>query len=240
MPGGDTLPRSAVSHRHRRHRLRPDGLRDEPRDDADPGDLYRGECQPLFTELPIDSRRPSLDVLFITDRARAKQPDNPPYTTERSRSMAFGSAIIEFGEDVSWDALVKESTAPQRANPLQLKLGPTTELGRFPAIPYEVVVGSDGIRRVPAVVEAYEKAKQQLQAEIARRLAIARRKEVVLFVHGYNASFESAALTMGELCHFLGRDFVCGMFSWPAGGREACSSATTSTGNRPNTRWRTC
>src|SRR4029450_2584360 len=56
--------------------------------------------------------------------------------------------------------------------------------------------------------------------EIARRLAIAHRKEVVLFVHGDNTIFESAALTMGELCHFLGRDFVCGIFTWPAGGHR--------------------
>jgi esterase/lipase superfamily enzyme len=40
----------------------------------------------------------------------------------------------------------------------------------------------------------------------------------VLFVHGYSDSFEDAALTMGELCHFLGREFVCGIFTWPAGG----------------------
>ncbi len=128
--------------------------------------------------------------------------------------------MVEFGDDISWDVLVKESTATQRVNSLQLKLGPTTELGRFPAIPYEVVVAPDGIRRVPAVVEAYGKAKQQLQAEIARRLANAHRKDVVLFVHGYNTSFESAALTMGEMCHFLGRDFVCGIFTWPAGGHQ--------------------
>ena len=25
---------------------------------------------------------------------------------------------------------------------------------------------------------------------------------------------------MGELCHFLGREFVCGIFTWPAGGRR--------------------
>ena len=134
--------------------------------------------------------------------------------------MAFGSTVIEFGEHVSWDVLVKESIATQRVNPVQLKLGPTTELGRFPAIPYEVVVARDGWRRAAATVEAYEKAKEQLQTEIARRLAIAHRKEVVLFVHGYNTSFESAALTMGELCHFLGRDFVCGIFTWPAGGHR--------------------
>jgi esterase/lipase superfamily enzyme len=184
--------------------------------------LYTGtNAKPLFTDLPIDSRRPSLDLLFITDRAPAEQPGDFPYTASRSRSMAFGSAMIEFGEDISWDALVKESTATQRVNPLPLKLGPTTELGRFPAIPYEVAVAPDGIRRVPAVVDAYEKAKRQLQAEIGGRLAIGRRKEVVLFVHGYNTSFEGAALTMGELCHFLGRDFVCGIFTWPAGGQRS-------------------
>ena len=183
--------------------------------------LYTGEnAKPLFTELSIDSRRPSLDLLFITDRAPAEQADDLPYTASRSRSMAFGSTMIEFGEDVSWDALVKESTATQRDNPLRLNLGTTTELGRFPAIPYEVVVARDGWRRAPATVEAYEKAKQQLQTEIAGRLAIAHRKEVVLFVHGYNTSFKRAALTMGELCHFLGRDFVCGIFTWPAGGHR--------------------
>ena len=181
--------------------------------------LYTGEnARPLFTDLSIDSRRPSLDLLFITDRAPAEQSDDLPYTAARSRSMAFGSTMIEFGEDVSWDVLVKESTATQRATPLELKLGPTTELGRFPAIPYEVAVAPDGIRRIPGVVEAYEKAKQQLQAEIAKRLVIARRKEVVLYVHGYHSTFERDALTMGEMCHFLGRDFVCGIFSWPAGG----------------------
>src|SRR5512144_1652908 len=183
--------------------------------------LYTGaNAKPLFAESSIDSRGPSLDLLFITDRAPAEQADDLPYTAERSRSLAFGSAMVQFGENVTWDELVKESTATQRVNHLPLKLGPTTELGRFPAIPYEVVVAPDGIRRVPAVVEAYAKAKQQLQAEIARRLALARRKEVVLYVHGYNTSFERAALTMGELCHFLGRDFVCGIFTWPAGGHR--------------------
>ena len=183
--------------------------------------LYTGEnARPLFTELSIDARQPSLDLLFITDRALAQQAEDLSYTADRSRSIGFGSAMIEFGKDASWDVLVKESTATHRVRPLQLELGTTTELGRFPAIPYEVVIAPDGIRRVPAVVEAYEAAKQQLQAEIARRLANARRKEVVLFVHGYHTSFESAALTMGELCHFLGREFVCGIFTWPAGGRR--------------------
>jgi len=183
--------------------------------------LYTGtNPRPLFVGLPVDERRPQLDVLYITDRAAEGAGDALHYTAERSRSMAFGSARVEFGADVGWDLLARESSTAERTTPLELTLKPTTEIGRFPAIPYEVAVGPDGVTRLPATVAAYEKAKQQLQAEIARRLAVARRKEVVLFVHGYHASFESAALTMGELCHFLGRDFVCGIFSWPAGGQR--------------------
>jgi esterase/lipase superfamily enzyme len=183
--------------------------------------LYTGaNAKPLFSDLPADSRRSSLDLLFITDRAPGEQADGSPYTAERSRSMAFGSATIAFGEGASWDELVKQSTATRRVNPVPVTLGPTTEIGRFPATPFEVALAPDGMTRVPAVLAAYDQAQHQLQAEIARRLALAPRKEVVLFVHGYHTSFEHAALTMGELCHFLGRDFVCGIFTWPAGGRR--------------------
>jgi len=183
--------------------------------------LYAGEnAKALFTDPSTDARAPDLDLLFITDRAPAERADDLPYTAERSRSMAYGSALIKFGKGVTWNELVQESTATHRNGRLHVTLGPTTELGRFPAIPYEVSVAAAGVSRVPGVVEAYENAKQRLRAEIARRLVSSPRKEVVLFVHGYNTSFEDSALTMGELCHFLGRDFVCGIFTWPAGGHR--------------------
>jgi len=184
--------------------------------------LYTGaQARPLFDDLPAESRTPALDLLFITDRVRAKSADEEaPYTANRSRSMAYGSTTIEFGENLSWDSLLKESTEAKRDTSLELKLGPTKELGRFPPIPYGLEIGPNGLSRSPAIVEEYEKAKQELQGEIVRRLSIASRKEVVLYVHGYHNSFEDAALTMGELCHFLGREFVCSIFSWPAGGKR--------------------
>jgi esterase/lipase superfamily enzyme/AraC-like DNA-binding protein len=181
--------------------------------------IYAGpNAKPLFVETPLPTLPPTLDLLFVTDRAPAQDPGDPPYTAGRSRSIAFGSAMVQFGEGLTLDKLAAHGAATAHASPVRLSLGATTELGRFPAIPYELVNTRDGKRRAPAVVEAHEHAKQQLQAEVASRLASAPRKEVVLFVHGYHASFEGAALTMGEMCHFLGREFVCGIFTWPAGG----------------------
>jgi len=162
--------------------------------------VYTGtNAKPLFEDASMDSKPPTLDLLYLTDRARSAATDGSPYSAERSRSIAFGSTLIEFTEGKT------------------LKLGATTEIGRFPAIPYPLTEGPEGMRRAPEFVEAHSQAKRGLQTEVARRLALAHRKEVVLFVHGYHVSFESSAFTMGELCHFLGREFVCGIFTWPAG-----------------------
>src|SRR5690242_10963881 len=100
--------------------------------------IYRGpDARPLFDTVPVDDKPPSLDLLFVTDRAAARQADGLRYTAGRSRSVAFGSATIQFGEGLDWKRLIEESTT-RHADGVQLKLGSVTELGRFPPIPYEV------------------------------------------------------------------------------------------------------
>ena len=182
--------------------------------------LYTGpQARALFSDHSGERQSADLDLLFVTDRVPTSDTnDDLPYSARRSRSIAFGSTTVKFGDNLSFDALVKESTTADAARTITLHLGPTKELGRFPLIPYELLVARGGISRVPAVIEAHERAKRELQSEVVRRLALAQRKEVVLFVHGYHNSFKDAALTMGEICHFLGREYVCGIFTWPAGG----------------------
>jgi esterase/lipase superfamily enzyme len=182
--------------------------------------LYTGaQARPLFTKAHAALHAPPLDLLYITDRAPAQSADEAqPYTSERSRSEAFGSTTILFGDGMTWDALVRQSLLVKRTASLDLTLGPTKEIGRFPIIPYQLAETPSGLTRAPAVVDADETATRALQAEVARRLASSPRKEVVLYVHGVANTFQDAALTMGELCHFLGREFVCAIFTWPAGG----------------------
>ena len=185
-------------------------------------ELYVGpQARPLFTGANPEVRTPPLDLLFITDRAPARdqeRPDSEPYTAARSRSMAFGSVTVTFGEGVAWDELVRQSTVARRTSPIELKLGPTRELGRFPGIPYSVTATPSGLKRTPAALEGHDTASRAMRDEVARRLALSPRREFVLYVHGYDNTFGDAAMTMGELCHFLGREFACGIFTWPAGG----------------------
>jgi esterase/lipase superfamily enzyme len=184
--------------------------------------LYTGpQAEPLFTGAPAAARTPPLDLLYVTDRAPGKPGQDPgPYVSGRSRSLAFGTTTVHFGENVAWESLVQRSVQVDRSPEIVMALGATTELGRFPPIPYAVVMRDGGIGRAPAALAAHAAASRGLQAEIARRLAMSARKELVLYVHGYNNTFEDAALTMGELCHFLGREFACGIFTWPAGSKK--------------------
>jgi esterase/lipase superfamily enzyme len=100
----------------------------------------------------------------------------------------------------------------------EMKLAGIKEIGRFPEVPYPAVVDSAGYRRAPAVVAAHEEAVAALQGEIRRRLAKTERKEVVVFIHGYNNTFSDAANATGNICRLLGGEFVCVVLTWPAGG----------------------
>ena len=130
--------------------------------------LYTGEhARPLFTNLAPDRRTPSLDLLYVTDRAPATSSDEVrPYTASRSRSLAFGSTTVEFSNGITWDTLVAQSTVEERKVTVELGLGPTTELGRFPPIPYEITRTSAGLSRSPEVVAAHEAAKSRFEAEL--------------------------------------------------------------------------
>jgi hypothetical protein len=94
--------------------------------------LYTGaQARRLFIDVPVEYRTPSLDLLFITDRASSKSAEeDSPYTAGRSRSMAFGSTIVEFGDRVSWDTLVRQSSDRERARHLELRRGRTQSLRR--------------------------------------------------------------------------------------------------------------
>ena len=146
------------------------------------------------------------DLLYVTDRAPVTASDGTlSYGAERAAFMSFGAVSINPKRDAS-------------TSKSALRVGAVYETGRFPATPYGVVATANGLRRTPTAVAAHEQAAASLKAEVARRLATARRKEVVVFIHGYGNRFDDAARTTGEICKSLQNQFVCIVLTWPAGG----------------------
>lgn len=184
----------------------------------------------LFVDTPRERRTPDVKLLFITDRAPETDPESElPFGEGRSQSLAFGTAVVEMVPGLTWTELEVQSRLSRRTRNVDLELGRVTEIGRFPQVPYDVEPTAAGVVRSAGVLDAHRSVRADFQKLVQRQLLESPTKEVVLYVHGFNETFATAAYTMGELCHFLGRQHVCAIFSWPASasGNLLLSYATT-------------
>lgn len=182
--------------------------------------LYLDAEQDPFADVPVELRTNAVDLLYATDRlADGERDGSVEYGYDRSRSLAFGSCVVEIGRDVSWEQLVEASRSEKREVSLPLRLASVTELGRFPDTPPPLVVrdGESTETETDAYLAQRGAAFDAFHDVLRDRLAITPRKEVFVFVHGFNNTFEYAAFRLAQLWHFLGREGVPILYSWPAG-----------------------
>lgn len=158
------------------------------------------------------------ELLYVTDRAAETDKSGAlVYGTGRSASMSFGVANLELGDDaLDWQTLVAQSSTDARASKIPLNIASLEELGRFPATPYAFQLTEDGMTIVPSVAQKRELQRQRLKDQVLQKLALTPTKDVVLFVHGFNNSFEAAATTLAGIWHFLERRGVPLVYTWPA------------------------
>ena len=158
-----------------------------------------------------------VDLLFVTDRKPETDSNGQlVYGTNRSASLAFGSAMVEIGDDISWGTLVELSETSSRKSSPPISVVSRTELGRFPPTPHGLLMIDGEIQEDPEILAEYDKVAEKLRLEINRRMAVSGTNEVHIFVHGFKNSFDTAAVSIAEYWHFIGRRGVPMLYSWPA------------------------
>jgi esterase/lipase superfamily enzyme len=174
---------------------------------------------PVFASTAIQAHSTDVDLLYVTDRGPETTENGTtiPYGQVRARQIRFGTALVRLTPAMSWEALREQSQLGKRTREINLELGTVKELGQFPNEPYQLHRLANGlIERDRGELARHDAAKEGLVREVERRLAESSSKEVMLYVHGFNETFATAAYTAAELCHFLGRQDVCTFFTWPA------------------------
>ena len=181
--------------------------------------IYDGNKSAGFETLSLPLRTKSIDLLYVTDRKPETNAGKTfAYGYKRSLSMAFGSVTVILGMDTNWNQLIEASQTSNRHRKIKLNIGNVIEQGRYPYTPYPLLKDEDGlVRQDPAAFISFDTTNSKFQAELNRRLAIAPKKEVFIYIHGYNNSFTTAAYTLSELWHFSGRETVPILYTWPAG-----------------------
>ncbi|MHC4220694.1 MAG: alpha/beta hydrolase, partial [Planctomycetota bacterium] len=132
-------------------------------------------------------------------------------------SLAFGSCLVEIGEDLDWDTLVAASTTRDRSLKLLLTVRSITEQGRLAATPLPLVERDGQWVDDPAAVTTQAEQAQRLREEVRTRLALSPVKDAFIYVHGFHNSFDYGAGVVSEFWHFAGRVGVPILYSWPAG-----------------------
>jgi esterase/lipase superfamily enzyme len=194
-------------------------------------DLYhKTPAKLLFEDLPPELRQARIELFYVTDREPKENTETGlPYGEERARSLAFGKAVVDMVPTLDWPELKRQSQLAERSTEVNLEMGRIDELGRFPLEPYAMERTPHGVKRASSVIARHESSKAGFQAELQRHLARSKNGEVMLYVHGFNETFATAAYTAAELCHFFGREHACAFFTWPASSSGGFLTSYTST-----------
>jgi esterase/lipase superfamily enzyme len=171
-----------------------------------------------FADLAAPLQSTEVKLFYVTDRAPEQDDQgNLYYGSGRSPSLAFGTAVVNLGREITWDELLEASRTQRRLKPVQLELREVTELVRGPNTPLPYAVVNGRVVEEPNLVAQRDAAAEAARKALAKQLALTPRKEVFIYVHGYHNTFEKAAFAMAELWHFLGRVGVPIIYTWPAG-----------------------
>ncbi len=175
--------------------------------------VYEGSDLPLSVGLSPTLQGNQLDVLYATDRLPELDTSGNliGYGNQRSTSGALGSVIVEIE---SKDGRTVSSSRPR------INLVAVDEIVRFPETPYLYRAGERGrIEIDPEVLADLRRTNEQAREEIVRRLALTRKKDVYVDVHGVATEFDDAVLDLAAFWHFLGREGVPIAYTWPAGNK---------------------
>jgi esterase/lipase superfamily enzyme len=161
-------------------------------------------------------------VLYATDRAIVERSKTfPTYGHGRANSLAFGVADVSLDPKPSWKELIRESTQAKRGRAYELQLAGVREAGRIQPLIEQVIEQATATGRGQTITQAsarHDRNEVHLFHELLRgRLDQTAHKDVYIYVHGFNNTFEDAVFRAAEIWHFMGRIGVPIAYTWPAG-----------------------
>jgi esterase/lipase superfamily enzyme len=159
------------------------------------------------TQLPGGSKDAwdVVPVFFGTDREEQPDPARLSFNAERGRRLELGRALI---------TVPKSHQTPQVERPWAL---------RIPYFDVTVYEQAEDPGRHFTMQEIKKLSKPEFLALVRERLGASKhfKDHALVFVHGYNTSFDHAAYRTAQIAYDLKFDGATFLYSWPSGGGVA-------------------
>ncbi|MEP1334566.1 MAG: alpha/beta hydrolase [Lentilitoribacter sp.] len=157
-------------------------------------------------------------IFYVTDRSPFSDKNgNLGYGHERSPEMIFGVSQVSFGNNLSWPELINRQKSSGKSAEIGLNIVNNKEIVKFEPTPLSFEVRNGKPTVIPAVLRSYKSKRQEFQSKIAAELERTNKKEILVFVHGFNNTFDDSIFTVANLWHASGRVGLPIAYSWPAG-----------------------
>jgi esterase/lipase superfamily enzyme len=153
----------------------------------------------------VDEAFQVVPVFYGTDREEEPNSKRVTYSSERGRRLALGRTLV---------TVPKMHEVPQIERPWSLR------------VPYFNVVifeQAEDPKQHFTIQEIKKLTKEELLQAVRERLAGSDRfkDHALVFVHGYNTSFDNAIYRTAQIAYDLNFDGAAFAYSWPSGGAVA-------------------
>lgn len=181
-----------------------------------PPNIYTADAP--YPHSDINPERQSADnkIIYVTDRIPVTKDGEKDFGSERSGKLRFGTADVVIGENKSWDDLVQAARSDVPRVKLEAKLSKITPKGSFPETPMKFTVSNGIVSLNPDAVAALSQSRNALTALIRDRMKTSHNRDVIVFIHGYNTSFDEAIFALNDIHHYSGRYGVPIAYTWPS------------------------
>lgn len=177
--------------------------------------LYSAQTPYPVQDIASSEQGVASKIFYVTDRSPVLDGETlTGYDKQRSASMALGEATVSY-DDITWDKLI--GTSLLNSDQTAVKVSKVQELNRFPQTPLIFSATPNGIVLDKDEAARYEQSIKSFQQIVAGRLSAANQKDVLLYIHGFNQSFDKAVLGLNDVWHLSGRHGVPIAYTWPSG-----------------------
>lgn len=182
-----------------------------------PPNIYTSATPYGSKSIPLEKQSAISQITYVTDRLPQKSQEGKlEFGDKRSAIMRYGTAQVEIGDNKSWREITLAANSDIDRVKIKVRLKSISPESEFPSTPLLFNV-ENGIAKIDKQQEhAFESAREDFRALIRDQLERASQKDVVIFIHGFNTSFEEAVFAVNDIYHYSGRAIVPIAYSWPA------------------------
>ena len=180
---------------------------------AAPPNLYREGTNYPEERVPNVLRTATPEIFYVTNRL----PLGMSYGRDRSSSMAFGRATVQFGRDLDWPELLDRTRADSDKRISTLWVKGVDELVRFHETPLPLRRQNDRLVHLASARAEYDMQTRAFQNALSDKIRSTGNGRLLVYVHGFNNDFEDSLTALANLWHFSGRTSIPVAFAWPAG-----------------------